>query len=150
MKKTFNFFGKTLILSANLIENKPMTYRYNNVSISNLPVVATKIARQVGVIPTGLSDSGDVTEVTFPTELTSGQKSTLDTIMVTPNIDLIPSTTNTVYTLTDIGTNIKTATGLDFDMYPNGDTLVLHFTKVLTAQEKNAFRGAVANLLVIT
>lgn len=126
------------------------TYRYSGVSISNLPVVATKIARQVGVTPTGLSDSGDVTEVSFSADLTSGQKSTLDTLMNSSNVDVIPTTTNTVYTLTDIGTNVKTATGLDFDIYPNGDTIVIQFTKVLSAQEKNAFRGAIANLLVIT
>ena len=125
-------------------------YRYTGVSITDLPVVATKIARQVGVIPMGLSDSGDVTEVSFASDLTVPQKTTLDTIMATPNIDSIPTTTNTVYTLTDIGTNIKAATGLDFDVYPNGDTLVINFTKVLTAQEKNNFRGAIANLLVIS
>lgn len=126
------------------------TYRYTDVSITNLPVVATKIARQVGVIPRGLSDSGDTTEVTFESELTAPQKSILDTIMITPNIDSIPATTNTVYTLADFDTGIKNATGLDFDMYPNGNNLVIHFTKVLTAQERNNFRGAVANLLVIT
>jgi hypothetical protein len=126
------------------------SYRYSGVTISNLPVVATKITRQVGISPTGLSDSGDVTEVSFANDLTSEQKATLDTLMGTSNIDQIPTTTNTVYTLTDIGANVKTATGLDFDMYPNGGTLVLHFTKVLTAQEKNNFRGAIANLLVIT
>lgn len=126
------------------------TYRYNNVSISNLPVVATKIARQVGVTPVGLSDSGNVTEVSFASDLTAGQKTTLDTLMNSANVDVIPTTTNTVYTLSDIGDNIKSATGLDFDMYPSQNGLVIQFTKVLSAQEKNNFRGAVANLLVIT
>lgn len=126
------------------------TYRYTNVQITNLPVVATKIARQVGVVPTGLSDSGDTTEVMFPSDLTAPQKAILDSLMVTPNINDIPTTTNTVYTLADFDTNIKAATGLDFDYYPNGSTLIIQFTKVLTAQEKNSFKGAVANLLVIS
>ena len=145
--KKINLFGYTLTLE--LTQNTPMTYRYNNVSITNLPVVATKIARQVGVTPTGLSDSGDVTEVTFPTELTLGQKATLDTLMGTINIDLIPTTSNTVYTLAEFDV-LKTTLGIDFDMYPSPNGLVIQFTKVLTAQEKNNFRGAVANLLVIT
>ena len=126
-----------------------MTYRYANVSITNLPVVATKIARQVGVIPTGLSDSGDTTEVMFATELTTGQKAILDALITGVNVDVIPTTTNTVYTLADFDA-IKSATNLDFDTYPSPNGLVIQFTKVLTAQEKNNFRGAVANLLVIT
>jgi carbohydrate-selective porin OprB len=127
-----------------------MIYRYTNVSITNLPVVATKIARQVGVMPTGLSDSGDTTEVMFATELTVGQKTILDSLMVNANVNVIPTTTNTVYTLADLDVGIKALTGLDFDMYPSQNGLVIQFTKVLTSQEKNSFRGAVANLLVIT
>lgn len=127
-----------------------MTYTYNNVSITNLPVVATKISRLLGVMPTGLNDSGDKTEIMFASDLTAPQKASLDSFMAGSNLDVIPTTTNTVYTLTDFDTNIKAATGLDFDMYPNGNTLVIQFTKVLTAQEKNNFRGAVANLLVIS
>jgi hypothetical protein len=70
--------------------------------------------------------------------------------MAGTNLDALPVTTNTVYTLADFDVGIKTLTGLDFDMYPTATGLVIQFTKVLTAQEKNSFRGAVANLLVIT
>lgn len=142
-------FNKTLILSAELLNNKPMTYRYNDVLISNLPVVATKISRQVGVVPTGISDSGNTTEINFPSELTAGQKTTLDSIINSPTANDVPTTTNTVYTLGDIEA-VKAATGLDFDIYPTPNGLVIQFTKVLTSQEKNLFKGAVANLLVIS
>lgn len=126
-----------------------MTYRYNNVTISDLAVVATKISRLIGVMPTGLSDSGNTTEVMFSSELTEGQKASLDSFMTGSNLDAIPTTTNTVYTLSDMEA-VKAATGLDFDMYPTASGLVIQFQKVLTAQEKNTFRGAVANLLVIS
>ena len=127
-----------------------MTYKYTGVSITNLPVVATKITRHVGVIPTGLSDSGDTTEVMFAAELTAEQKAILDALITGVNVDVIPTTTNTVYTFADFDVAIKAKTGLDFDMYPSPNGLVIQFTKVLTSQEKNAFKGAVANLLVIT
>ena len=126
-----------------------MEYRYDNVAITNLPVVATKISRQIGVMPTGLTDSGNSTTVLFASDLTSTQKANLDTLMAGSNLDALPTTTNTVYTLADFD-SVKVATGLDFDAYPTPTGLTIIFTKILTAQEKNTFRGAVANLLVIT
>lgn len=126
-----------------------MEYRYDNVAITDLPVVATKIARLLSVTPTGLSDANNTTTVAFASDLTAPQKASLDTFMAGSNLDAIPTTTNTVYTLADWD-NVKTATGLDFDIYPTAHTWVVQFTKVLTAQEKNSFKGAVANLLVIT
>lgn len=125
------------------------TYRYTDVIISNLPVVATKIARQVGVVPTGLSDSDNVTEVSFSTDLTVEQKSTLDTLMGTANIDVVPTTTNTTYILGELE-NIKGVNGLDFDVYPTPSGLVIQFTKVLTNTEKNNFKNAVGGLLIIS
>lgn len=125
------------------------TYRYTDVIISNLPVVATKIARQVGVVPTGLSDSDNVTEVSFSTDLTVEQKSTLDTLMGTANIDVVPTTTNTTYILGELE-NIKGVNGLDFDVYPTPSGLVVQFTKVLTNTEKNNFKNAVGGLLIIS
>lgn len=126
-----------------------MEYRYDNVAITNLPVVATKISRAIGIMPAGLSDSGDSTIVMFTNALTAPQKASLDTLMAGTNLDALPVTTNTVYTLTDIE-GVKAATGLDFDIYPTPNGLVIQFQKILTSQEKNSFRGAVANLLVIT
>lgn len=126
-----------------------MDYHYDNVAITNLPVVATKISRLLGIMPTGLTDTGDTTIVSFTGTLTTGQKTSLDTFMAGTNLDALPTSTNTIYTLSDIEA-VKAATGLDFDIYPTPTGLVIIFTKVLTAQEKNSFRGAVANLLVIT
>lgn len=126
-----------------------MTYTYNNVSITNLAITATRIGRLLGVMPTGLNDSGDRTEIMFASDLTAPQKALLDSFMAGSNLDSIPSTTNTVYTLADFDL-VKAATGLDFDVYPTATNWVIHFTKVLTSQEKNNFRGAVANLLVIS
>ena len=125
-----------------------MTYRYTNVSINNLPIVATKISRLLGIMPMGLSDSGDTTEVLFANPLTDPQKSSLDSFMAGTNLDSLPVTTNTSYILADIEA-VKQATGLDFDIYPTSNGLVIQFTKVLTTQEKNNFRGAVANLLTV-
>jgi hypothetical protein len=98
-------------------------------------------------MPTGLNDSGDSTEIMFASELASDKKAQLDSFMAGTNLDVIPVTTNTVYTLADFEL-VKQASGLDFDMYPTANGLTIHFQKVLTAQEKNNFRGAVANLLV--
>ena len=118
------------------------TYRYEGVAISNLPIVATRIARNVGVVPTGLNDSGSTTEVMFSAALTAPQKTALDALMTGANADVIPTTTNTIY---EVGTveAIRAASGLDCDFYPIGnDTIRIVFTKQLTNAEKNSLRGA--------
>lgn len=122
-------------------------YRYYNVTITDLPVVATKIGRLLGVLPSGLSDAGNTTEVSFSVELTEQQKASLDAFMAGTNLDQLPTNTgNTSYLLEDLEL-VKTATGLDFDIYPTSSGYVIQFTKALTASEKNSFRGAVAGLL---
>lgn len=125
------------------------TYRYDGVAITNLPILATRIARQVGIVPTGLNDAGDSTEVMFAADLDVPQKSALDTLMGSANADQIPATANTIY---EVGTleAIRTATGLDCDFYPIGnDTIRIVFTKVLTNPEKNSLRGAFTNTCVL-
>ena len=78
-----------------------MEYRYDNVTINDLPVVATKISRLLGIMPRGLSDSGNTTIVLFASDLTPAQKTSLDNFMAGTNLDTLPTTTNTVYTLGD-------------------------------------------------
>jgi hypothetical protein len=124
-----------------------MTYRYDNVKIDDLAIVATRISRLIGIMPTGLNDSGDSTEIMFSIELTTEQKTALDAFMAGTNLDLLPPTTNTAYAINDIEA-VKSITGLDFDIYPTKTGLVIQFTKVLTTQEKNAFRNAVGSQLV--
>jgi hypothetical protein len=122
-------------------------YTYPNVAITDLGIVAVKIKRLLGVSPTGLSDAGDRTDVMFADELTTQQKTNLDSFMAGTNLDVIPTTTNTVYRINTMD-DIKTASGLDFDMYPTSDSgITLVFQKVLTSQEKNALKGAFANVL---
>lgn len=124
-------------------------YRYDNVSINELAIVAVKITRLLGIAPTGLSDSGNTTIVMFASALTDPQKSSLNSFMAGTNLDVIPASTNTRYTLADIEA-VKQATGLDLDIYPTPNGLVIQFQKVLTTSEKNSFKGAVANLLTVT
>lgn len=123
-----------------------MEYTYTNVKIDNLPVVATKISRLLGVMPKGLSDSGDTTTVLFSQTLTVQQKAQLDTFMAGSNLDQIPATTNTVYFLMDID-NIKNSLGLDFDYYPVQGGFVVHFQKNLTNTEKNNVKAALVATL---
>lgn len=123
-----------------------MEYTYNNVKIDDLPITATKISRLLGVMPKGLSDSGDRTTVMFNVTLTEQQKAQLDTFMAGINLDKIPTPAGTVYFLMDID-NIKNSLGLDFDYYPVQGGFVVHFQKVLTNTEKNNVKSALAATL---
>ena len=125
-----------------------MDYTYQNVKIENLPVVATKISRLLGVMPKGLSDSGDTTTVLFSSPLTDPQKAQLDTFMAGSNLDAIPTPSGTAYFLLDIDT-IKTGLNLDFDYYPVNGGFVIHFQKSLTNTEKNNLKSALAATLQI-
>jgi hypothetical protein len=100
------------------------------------------VARLLGVPIPAISDSGDTTIISFVTDITSGQKSQLDTFMASSNLDVIPDNTGkTTYLIAPMDTIVAT-TGLDADIYPTPNGLVVQFTKSLTNQEKTALKNA--------
>jgi len=125
-----------------------MEYTYTNVTIDNLPVTATRISRLLGIMPKGLSDSGNTTTVIFASALNDSQKAQLDNFMAGSNLDSIPAPVGTAYFLLDIDT-IKSGLALDFDYYPVNGGFVIHFQKALTNTEKNNLKSALAATLQI-
>src|SRR3990167_1360155 len=83
MKKSFNLLGKTLILSADLIENKPMEYKYPQIdrSVGYAWNAIQRIEQEVGIKPDAIGDSSGFTFVNFSRELTAQEKTALDTLM---------------------------------------------------------------------
>src|SRR3990167_8614486 len=83
MKKSFNLLGKTLILSADLIENKPMEYKYPQIDRSTGYAwnAIQRITQEVGIKPDAMGDSGGFTFVNFSRELTTEEKTILDALM---------------------------------------------------------------------
>lgn len=127
-------------------------YRYDNVSIDNLAVVAMKIERTIGIAPTGLSDAGDTTSVMFAADLSAANKTSLDTLMTTANVDQIPVGAGTNYRIDDFFDTraaIKTAVGVDFVMFPSGNSWVIQFVRVLTSQEKTRMTTQFSALLKV-
>src|SRR3990167_398260 len=102
MKKSFNLLGKTLILSADLIENKPMEYKYPQIDRTTGYAwnAIQRIEQEVGIKPDVIGDSSGFTFVNFSRELTLGEKSILDALMVT-NPTISPVSTNTKFVIRD-------------------------------------------------
>lgn len=124
-------------------------YKYDNVIIypDNLATVAIKINRLLGIMPSGLNDGGNTTIVSFFNDLTPQQKTQLDNFMSGANLDVIPdNSANSNYAI-DYADTIKTATGLDCDIYPTPTGVIVQFYKVLTSNEKNTIKNYVAGLL---
>jgi hypothetical protein len=129
-----------------------MEYRYDGVTIDNLGILALKIEKEVGLAPKGITDSGDSTVIIFPDELPIEQKTILDSLMTTKDIDVIPDNTlNTTFIVKDVFNNrdvIKAALGIDFDVYFKDDDYIIQFTTLLSAEEKDKVIAEFTKLLI--
>ena len=159
MKKSFNLFGKTLILSANLIENKPMEYKYTQIdrTVGYAWNAMQRIQEVVGLRPTVMGDTSGFTYVTFSRELTEQEKTLLDALMA-DNPTLPPTNTNTKFVIRDVWTQksfIETAMGLPYKVFysqsvPGSgvvDQIEIQFSKVLSTQERNKIIGEYGKLI---
>src|SRR3990167_2678184 len=121
MKKSFNLLGKTLILSADLIENKPMEYKYTQIDRTTGYAwnAMQRIEQEVGIKPDAIGDSAGFTFVNFSRPLTEGEKTILDALMAS-NPTLPPTNTNTKFVIRDVWTQksfIETAMGLPYKVF---------------------------------
>ena len=149
MKKSFNIFGKTIILSANLIENQPMEYKYPQIDRTTGYAwnAMERIEQVVGLRPNAIGDSAGFTFVAFSRELTEQEKAFLDSLMAS-NPTLPPTNANTKFVIRDVWTQksfIETAMGLPYKVFysqsvPGSgvvDQIEIQFNKILTTQERN-------------
>ena len=161
MKKSFNLFGKTLILSANLIENKPMEYKYTQIdrTVGYAWNAMQRIQEVVGLRPTVMGDTSGFTYVTFSRELTEQEKTLLDALMA-DNPTLPPTNTNTKFVIRDVWTQksfIETAMGLPYKVFysqsvPGSgvvDQIEIQFSKVLSTQERNKIISEYGKLITL-
>lgn len=129
------------------------SYTYTNPG-GNIVVMALAIEKSGLPLPDGMmSSSGEVT-VFFASALTTGQESSLATLMAGATVGQVPVTINSVYTLDDImdlRAQLKAtlaAQGITFSIYPSGSSQYkLIFDKVLTTSERNKVVTAVGAFL---
>src|SRR3990167_6203750 len=156
MKKSFNILGKTVILSANLIENKPMEYKYPQIdrSVGYAWNAMQRIQEVVGLRPTVIGDTSGFTYVTFSRELKAQEKNLLDALMA-DNPTLPPSGTVRVR-IKDIYEKLDdfiASSGFQVKLYYNRapgstkvDVIELHTDTPLTPTQKNKIQDAYKNL----
>src|SRR3990167_3655454 len=161
MKKSFNILGKTVILSADLIENKPMEYKYPQIdrTVGYAWNAMQRVQEVVGLRPTVMGDTSGFTYVTFSRELTAPEKILLDALMA-DNPTLPPTNTNTKFVIRDVWTQksfIETAMGLPYKVFysqsvPGSgivDQIEIQFGKVLTTHERNKIISEYAKLITL-
>ena len=117
-----------------------------------------RIEKEVGIRPTAFGDSAGSTFVNFSRELTTEEKTILDTLMAA-NPLLPPTTGGTKFLIRDVWNQknlIETQMGFPYEVFysssqGNGviDQVELHFSKTLTTQERNKIIGEYAKLITI-
>jgi len=117
----------------------------------DIVIIALKCEKATTITPDGIARSGNLITLFFSNDLTSTQKTALDTTMASSTVGQIPSSANTIYTwsdLMDARAALRTQSGLNFDIYPqDGSTYKIIFDHVLTTQQRNSFANAVLTFL---
>lgn len=157
MKKTLNLLGKRLTFGLEVTENKPMEYKYAQVSGGYRWNMMQRIEQTVGLKPTMTGDVAGFTVVNFSRELTSQEKTALDTLMASDPTNP-PTTGGTKFVIRDIWNQksvFEQAIGLTYRVYysesvpgsGNVDQIEIHFDSNLTTQQRNKVLTEYAKLI---